>query len=290
MRPGPSHAARRGRSGHTEAMTTAKDVLVAHISDPHVDSHSPERVRPLRQAVAHLMSLPRRPDVVIVTGDLTEHGEAGEYEQFRGAVAALDMPLYVIPGNHDDRARMQGLFGEQGTHGLPGFMQYQVDAGPLRLLMLDTHVPGEAGGRLDGGRLEWLAERLAQEPERPTLVALHHPPLGSGVQVMDAITLDDPQALERVITAHPNVLRVLCGHMHTTTTQAFAGTVLMTLGGTEGTFLPDLGQPEKFVIQVQPGLCLLHHWRPGAGLTSFTSVIEGGRTLTLYDGQKWAGQ
>lgn len=265
-------------------------MLIAQLSDLHVTADpNDEAARALRRAVSHLLALPALPDLVLITGDCTEHGEEAEYATFRALTGPLPMPVYAVPGNHDQRAPMLLALGQPGTQGLDGFMQYVVDAGPLRLIGLDTHLPGQDAGELCETRLNWLGEKLGQAPERPCVIFMHHPPALSGLKVMDGIGLRDPQAFEALIARHPNVERVLAGHLHMAITRRCGGTLLMTAPGTRHTWLPDLGHPERLSVQLQSPACLLHSWTPGAGLVSFTSVIgdQPDQSLDLHDGTAW---
>lgn len=262
-------------------------MLIAQLSDPHLNPGRPHKLEALRAAVAHLLALPMRPDAVLVTGDLADTGTADEYTLFRELTGPLPMPVYVVPGNHDDREVMLEVFGVQGTSPLPGFMQYALDIGPLRLIALDTHVPGQGGGQLDQVRLNWLDERLTEAPTRPTLIFMHHPPLPSGLSVMDRIGLEGADALQDLLWRHPQVERVLAGHTHMAQTRRLAGTLLVTCPGLDFSLLPDLTQSQKLVVQQQPPLCLLHEWREETGLLTYTSVIGQFPLETLHDGQGW---
>lgn len=262
-------------------------MLVAHLSDAHIDPRRPHKAAALRRAVTHLLELPSRPDAVIVTGDCADNGTREEYAEFKSLIQPLPMPVYVAPGNHDSRAVMLETFGPQGTSPLPGFVQYVVEDGPLRLIALDTHVPGESGGLLDPPRLRWLSDRLEEAPRRPTLIFMHHPPVVCGVNVMDSIGLSGTEAFGEVVARHGQVGRIVAGHIHMAVTGQVAGTPVMTCPGTDNTLLPDLTQPERLVARVQPPLCLLHVWNERTGLLTYTSVIAPSPLVTLHDGERW---
>lgn len=262
-------------------------MLIAHLSDPHLHPGREDKTVSLQRAVTHLLTLPQPPDAVLVTGDLADEGRPEAYDLFLELTSPLPMPVLVVPGNHDDRPAMHRAFGTQGTHALPDFMQYVVDLGPLRLVALDTHEPGWGGGHLDAARLAWLDARLSEAPQRPTLVFLHHPPLVTGVQVMDDIGLKGSDDLGAVLSRHVQVERLLAGHTHMTQTARFAGTLLMVCAGPDRTLLPDLTQPARLVTQVQPTLCLLHAWSERTGLVSYTSSVGAFPPVTLHDGERW---
>ena len=264
-------------------------MLVAQLSDTHIsDQEADAATDDLARAVAHLLRLPVAPDVVLVTGDCVNHGTPAEYARFQHLLSPLPMPVYVIPGNHDDRTTMLELFGAQGTAPLAGSVQYVVDDLPVRLLALDTHVPGGAEGMLGDERLAWLDTRLREAPARPTLVLMHHPPFPLGLAVPDAIGLIDAAALGSLIARHPQVERITAGHVHMSTTRRFHGTIAMTCPSTSHQMVPDWGRPERLVVAMEPPACLLHVWNEHSGLVTYTSAIgEHGPLVELHDGTHW---
>jgi Icc protein len=136
--------------------------LIAQLSDPHIgaDWIAPDPAALLSAAVAALAQL--GPDVVIVSGDLVENAEDAEYERVQGALEPLDVPVHVLPGNHDDRDALHRHFDVPGAGGAP--VQYAVELGPLRLVVVDSTAPGHEHGELDGERLGWLDAELAAAP------------------------------------------------------------------------------------------------------------------------------
>ena len=199
--------------------------LVIQVSDLHLGAEwsAGDPVATTRAALAAVRRFPSPAEAVIVSGDLTETGAPGDYELARELLAELELPVYVIPGNHDDRAAMRRAFELPGEGAEP--IQYAAELGPLRLLALDSTRPGSDGGELDAARLEWLESELARVPEQPTLLALHHPPLAIGIAVWDEIGLDPAgrAGLERVLVAHPQVLGTVSGHVHRTLVGQLAG-------------------------------------------------------------------
>jgi Icc protein len=151
---------------------------------------------------------------VLVTGDLSENAADAEYEQARELLASLDAPLFVLPGNHDDGPGLRRHFDMPGVDGEPA--HYAADLGPLRLVVVDTTQPGEDPGVLDAERLAWLDGELAAESGVPTVLAMHHPPLVTGIPPLDEIGLpaEDRRALGAVVERHPQVRRIVAGHMH----------------------------------------------------------------------------
>jgi len=265
-------------------------MIIAQISDPHIQLDYEPAVTQLQRAIEHLLQLPTRPDVVMITGDCTNNGTVAEYELFREAIGALPMPTFVIPGNHDNREHMLAVIGEQGQAQLPGYMQYVVDVGPLRLIALDTNIPGQGGGAQDPEQLEWLAQRLEEAPDRPTLIFMHHPPFRTGFRAYDQIGLADAEAFGALIARHPQIELIGAGHVHATMVRRFYGTLALTCPAIYEQMLPDESQRERLVVQKQPPQCFLHIWDEQSGLTSYASQIgQHGPSVTVFDGQRWVG-
>lgn len=271
-------------------------MIIAQMSDPHLsfrsDHAEPDGEAALQRAVAHLNQLPVLPDVVLVTGDCAEHGSAPEYARVRDVLADLKAPTYVVPGNHDDRARLLDAFGPQGTQPLEGFVQYVVEGWPVRLIALDTHVPGRGEGQLCAVRLDWLEARLSEQPEQPTLLFMHHPPFCTGLPVFDEIGLVDAAALGAIIARYPQIEAIVAGHLHSTVLRRFHGTVALTCGATTYQWLPDFERPVGLAAVLTPPACLLHTWREGVGLLTYTSPIIGDSdpVTLLHDGHHWLPQ
>jgi Icc protein len=269
-------------------------MIIAQISDPHItdktgtdDSLDGASIR-LQQAVAHLLQLPAKPDVVLVTGDCVNSGSVTEYARFQALLRPLTMPVYVIPGNHDNREQLLAMFGPQGSTPLVGFVQFVVDDWPVRLIALDTHVPQRSEGRLCAERLAWLDARLTEAPTRPTVLFMHHPPFLTGLTAFDQIGLIDADAFGAIVARHPQIERILAGHVHTLMVQRFHGTLAMTCAAIAQHMLPDFQQPKQLMVRIEPPSCLLHVWRAHTGLVTNTSLIgEQGPVVKLHDGEKW---
>ena len=192
--------------------------LLVQLSDPHIGATwgVGDPLEGLRAAIDSVRRLPYATDVVLVSGDLADHGAEAEYERLRDVLSALDAPIYVLAGNHDDRYALRRHFDLPGAAAAP--VQYATDLGPLRLVVLDTTRPGVDRGGLDEEQLAWLEAELAAAPDRLTLLALHHPPISTGSDAWDEICLPaaDRHALADVVKRHPQVRRLVAGHVHRT--------------------------------------------------------------------------
>jgi Icc protein len=242
----------------------------------------------LERAVAHLNRL--RPDAVLITGDLTSDGDAEVYAAFAAIVARLQAPYYVLTGNHDDRTLMRAQFGADGYLPAEGPLCYVVERFPVRLIALDTLVPGKSYGQLGAEQIAWLDARLGEALERPTLIALHHPPFRTGIGHLDWSMLRDADALALVVARHPQVERVVCGHVHRPIQRRWAGTLVQTAPGIAHQAELMFGEGRGGWI-CEPPAVLLHYWEEAAGLVTHVSMIgEYGPTGRFGDQHARADQ
>lgn len=255
-------------------------MILCQISDLHVRERGDfaygvvDTPAMLERAVARIAALDPRPDLVVATGDLVDSGEPEQYGLLAEILSGLPMPVYLLPGNHDEREALRAAFPRAGYLRGWDFVQYAVEDGPVRVLALDTLVPGDPGGRLCERRLEWLAARLAEQPERPTVLAMHHPPFRTGIPFMDACGLDDIPALAAVVSRHPQVERVICGHLHRPIVTRFAGSVASTCPSPAHQIVFDLRPDAEVALVMEPPAFQLHAWRAQTGLVSHTVYID----------------
>ena len=232
--------------------------LLAQLSDPHIGAEwfDDQSVPRFAAAVESVRAIRPRPEAVLVSGDLADHASDEEYEQLRELIAPLQAPLYVLPGNHDDRRALHRHFGVPGGDGEP--VCYSVDLGSLRLVVLDTTRPGEPSGALEGDQLDWLDAELAAGPGQLTLIAMHHPPLVIGVPAWDEIGLAaaDRLALGDVLERHHQVRRVVCGHFHSTITGELAGRGVLVVPSTYVQTRLDFNVRELELTSELPGFAM----------------------------------
>lgn len=153
-------------------------------------------------------------DAVLVTGDISDDGSAESYDLARTQLARLGLPLLVIPGNHDCRDALRNAFGDLATLPPTGLIDWRFDIGGTTVIGLDTLVEGQGGGRLRPESLSFLSDALDASEGRPVLLALHHPPLRTGIRFMDAIGLENSDALAAVLERRTAPVRIVAGHVH----------------------------------------------------------------------------
>lgn len=204
-------------------------MLIAQLTDTHVleahttEEHYVDNNGRLAQAVASINAEQPRPDLVLATGDLTNDGRPGEQAELMRMLGELTMPVLALPGNHDDRALMRASFDLPWAS--PDHLSWVVDVGELRIIGLDTQLPGAVGGMFDPDRESWLASALADAAAsgRPTALAMHHPPFPTGIVWMDRGCLARAEVFVNLIRANPHLTRIFCGHIHRPVQSAVAG-------------------------------------------------------------------
>lgn len=195
---------------------------ILHITDPHIVV-PPAKVSgrldtarifgtAMQRLHAHLSGMEPF-DALLVSGDVSDDGSAESYALFRKLVAPLNLPLYLIPGNHDLRQPLRNAFADRGLPGA-GRLNWFADIADARLIGLDTLREGQGSGVFDEETADFLAEALASRGKRPVWIAMHHPPFPSGIAFMDAIGLQGVSSLEKVLRGQGGDLRILCGHVH----------------------------------------------------------------------------
>lgn len=240
--------------------------IIAQISDLHVQvpgklAYGVVDTTPLvAKAIAHLSRLKQQPDILVASGDLVQDGTLAEYQLLKTMLAPLRCPVYLMPGNHDHRHTLRQVFTSHTYFPQESHLSYAVEDYDLRLLMLDSIIPGKGGGCVDNDRLSWLEQQLLAAPDTPTLIFMHHPPFATGIPWMDRKQFQGHGALANLLSQHPQVKRISCGHLHRTIYCSWAGTVassqpsLVHQSGID--FAPD--SASQFVME--PPAYQLHVW------------------------------
>ncbi|MFL5897043.1 MAG: phosphodiesterase [Solirubrobacterales bacterium] len=234
-----------------------KPTLLAQLSDPHLCDEW-EGVDPgprLERVVSAVRSLPNPVDAVVVTGDLTDDGSPDSCGRVRRLLEPFDVPVHVLPGNHDDRSNLRQAFDLPGSGAEP--VNYSAGVGELRLVVLDSIVPGRDAGEFNRERLDWLDDELDRHRDAPTVVATHHPPLATGLSGWDAINLapGDRQALATVAARHPQLRAIVGGHLHRAATAALGGCTVFSAPSACLQARPDFERNEVHFVD-PPGFAL----------------------------------
>ena len=258
-------------------------MLLCQITDLHIKAERKlaygrvDTAGMLERCVAAILRLAPAPNAVLITGDLVDRGSDAEYELLAQLIAPLstqgNLPVYLVAGNHDEREALRRNFPAHSyLRQWAPFVQYAIDAHALRIVALDTVIPGQGGGLVCAERLDWLDRTLSQAPEQPTVILMHHPPFVTGIGHMDRVGLDNSDALEAVVRRHPQVERVMCGHLHRSIQARFGGTVASTCPSTAHQVALDLASPSPDNFVMEPPGYQLHFWN-GKQLVTHTAVL-----------------
>jgi 3',5'-cyclic-AMP phosphodiesterase len=254
-------------------------MLIAQLTDLHVRpaGHLYQGVadsnRMLSEAIRHLQNLDRRPDLVLLTGDLVDKGLPDEYAAAQDLLAALTIPYCVIPGNHDDRQNFRDAFADHAYLPAQGPLHYCIDDHPVRIIGLDSCVPGKHYGDIEPAGLRWLKSVLEADRKKPTLVMMHHPPFVCGIPYLDAYRYMEPGPLASVLESFGNIEIVVCGHVHRPMLRRWAGTIVCCCPSTTTEIALQLRPDAPSQSYIGPRGCMLHLWDEANGMISHISQI-----------------
>lgn len=258
-----------------------------HIGFDRTDEREGNLIR-LEATLARLAEPGVRPDLVLLTGDLTEHGDDASFARLVAALADYPIPVWPIPGNHDTRDGLLRAFPQ--VTATQGFVQYAVDLPGLRVLMLDTLETGRHGGGFCEVRARWLSDRLNEAPTTPTLIAMHHPPFPSGITWMDT-QADEPWVIRfaETIAGHAQIVGITSGHVHRAATTLWHGVPVQICPSTSPAVALDLTpiDPEvpdgrAMITNEPPGLAL-HCW-DGTTLITHLFTADAAQPLASHNG------
>ncbi len=257
-------------------------MIIAQISDMHIQSDRRllrdrhDNAGTLETCVAQLNAL--KPDLVIATGDLVNTGAREEYAMLRALLTPLEVPLYLTPGNHDDRALIREFFpAHTYLHTDNERFNHVIGAQGLRIIMLDSQIPGSDEGNVGEAQLAWLEAELASAPGQPSMIALHHPPFATGVRFIDNHFCADGPQLGRLVSRYPNVLRVVCGHLHRSIQVNFGGTIGALCPSTALTFGLSFAPKSPLFRNGEPPGYYLHLWQPGKPMITHMVQLTPGK-------------
>ncbi|WP_157001327.1 metallophosphoesterase [Agromyces laixinhei] len=254
--------------------------VIAHISDSHLlHEGAPlggvaDTVAALAQVAAQLERLGTSIDAIVVTGDVADLGEPDAYRRARESLDPLaertGARLVWAMGNHDERAAFRSELLGEPPGDAPVHRAVEVDG--LRIITLDSTVPGFHHGELDDASLDWLAAALDEPAAHGTVVAMHHAPIATPLALMDVLELRGQDRFAEVLSGS-DVRLILGGHLHYATNGSFAGIPVSVAGATAYTM--DLSAPPRTLVGLDGGrsFSLVHLYADGV----VTSVVPVGQ-------------
>ncbi len=266
-------------------------MLIAQVTDIHLgfepDNPSEFNRKRLDQVIKQLCAMTPMPDILLATGDLVDRGDSESYRRLRNALDICPFPVWLCLGNHDVRENFSAWYPEIPT--ADGFLQYEVDTPTLRLLFLDTLEEGRHGGAFCETRAAWLHARLAENPTKPTVIVMHHPPVDVGLDWMSTHP-DEPWVARfaQAIEGRTNIRGIVCGHLHRPITVGWRSTVISICASSAPQVALDLREidPEKPdgrpMIIADPPAFAIHRWNGSEFVTHF-DVAEEHVVLARFD-------
>jgi 3',5'-cyclic-AMP phosphodiesterase len=268
-------------------------LTIAQITDLHITSdkdllNKARNEQRLRTVLRTIHALKPRPVAIIASGDLVDRGEREEYLELKKIFAEVEIPLYLGLGNHDQRAPFHAVFSQTRLDE-NGFVQYAADLGGVRVVMCDTLDEGSNDGAFCEKRAAGLRRMLEEDARVPTIVALHHPPILSGIQWMDS--RPDAEWIDRLagtIEDRAQIRAVICGHVHRAFHGVFAGHVISASSATSIQLTLNLTPVDarvpdgrEILVDEPPGYTLLM-WDKGQ-MTTHVCVAGDFEPAVMYD-------
>ncbi len=225
-------------------------IRLLHITDTHLFAETDGRLRgvdtyrSLSAVLAHAARNPQPADAILVTGDLSQDETRGAYGNFRRLLASANAPVWCLPGNHDAPHFMGEVLASPPFH-VGGTMA----AGSWCMVLLNSNLAGQHGGRLAPDQLEWLDEMLRQHQDRHVLLAIHHHAIRLQSRWLDELALHNADDLLAIVDRAPQVRCVVAGHVHQASDLARNGVRYLTTPSTCFQFLPGAA---SFAVDTRP--------------------------------------
>jgi len=256
-------------------------MLIAQISDLHITVQDKKAygvastANNLARCVKHINKCVPRPDLVIVTGDITYSGLLEEARCAEEILEKLQYPYYVVPGNHDNRSTLWSVFHK---HSCPcedkDFINYVIEGHDIRLVGMDSSVPDGPGGNIDETGFNWLEQQLSADSSKPTILFMHHPPAKFRVLETDEDGFVGANRLAEVIAGYSNITAVLCGHIHLVAHTGWSGTVISTAPSMGLDLVLDLSLERASEFTLTSPAYQLHYFTADRNLITHTVFVQ----------------
>jgi Icc protein len=256
-------------------------VLIVQITDMHVSVPGKlfgKRVdsrAAFERTISRVLSLKPQPDLVLLSGDLVETGVAEEYDFIVPQIARLACPVLAVPGNHDIRDEMLRKLPQCVQQQSGGHLSFVHDELPVRIIGLDTIIPGDVHGEICERRLAWLHDVLPKS-NKPTMIAMHHPPFLTGLVAMDnyGIIRGLPE-FKAIIAEHSKTIcAIVCGHAHRMIAGNISGVPVLLAPSSAFPFELNLEEKPSLNFIGEPQQFLVHTWSEKAGFVSHAAFVD----------------
>jgi 3',5'-cyclic-AMP phosphodiesterase len=268
-------------------------MLIAQMTDVHIGFAPDERPEELnrvrfRATLQRLLDGPNRPDMLVLSGDITDNGDLDSFEKTAALLTDCPFPVWPMVGNHDTREALVEAFPQVSLDG--GFLHYVIEDEGLRVVLLDTLENGRHGGAFCETRAAWLAAQLDAAPRTPTLIFMHHPPVVSGIEWMDPAPGEEwIRRFAAVVEGRRQIVAIHCGHLHRPLAASFRGIPLHVTPSVAPLVAMDLRpidqhQPDgRDLITTEPPTYALHRW-DGHDLVTHYERVSDWQVIAHYTG------
>ena len=263
-------------------------MLIAQLSDLHINPNGDpaygraDTLLNLRLTLEAVKGY--HPDMIVITGDISDRGEEGAYRLCKSLLDEAGLPYIPLPGNHDHRPTLARVFEDRDNPlSGPGHLCRVIAEDPLLLIGLDTVLAGEHGGGLDQERLDWLDAVLSSHPHTPACLFMHHPPFLAAIPHMDTEPFKNRELFQKLIQRHSQVIRICCGHVHRPITLGFDHTIAMVCPAVGMQIPLDFSPKAPSAFNTEPPAFMLHTYTPGWDNTP--ALISHVKPVELQPGQ-----
>ena len=268
-------------------------MLIAQMTDIHIGFAPHERPEELnrvrfRATLQRVIDSPNRPDMLVLSGDITDNGDLDSFEKTAELLAECLFPVWPMVGNHDTREALVEAFPQVSLDG--GFLHYVIEEEGLRIVMLDTLQNGRHGGAFCETRAAWLSAQLDAAPRTPTVIFMHHPPVVSGIEWMDPEPGEQwIQRFGAAVEGRRQIVAIHCGHLHRPLFTSFRGIPLAVTPSVAPLVAMDLRPIDKEVpdgrdlITTEPPSYALHRW-DGHDLVTHYERVSDWKVIAHYTG------
>ncbi len=256
-------------------------MLIAQISDPHITEIGEKayNIVPsndnLALCIKHINQLEPQPDLALITGDIANDKKLEQTKNAASILDNLNCPYYIIPGNHDDKQALWSVFGGKAILSKDkNFINYVIDGYKMRIIGLDSTKENAAGGQMSQAGQQFLGKCLIEEPHKPTLIFMHHPPIKCSLIETDIDGFDRAEEFGELIAKFSNIKAIICGHIHLPTNSLWNGTIVSTAPSTGMQLRLDLSMKKPSEFYLNKTGYQLHHFTKQQNLITHTIYVH----------------
>lgn len=250
-------------------------VTDSHVEPPGVIAHGRFDARDMfARTLRQIAAMTPGPDLILHTGDVTHHGNVTVNRDVRALLESTGIPFCVIPGNHDEIEPLREAYADLAWMPKESrYLHFAIETLPVRIICLDTKIPGEVAGTLCDERLAWLESALMAGGSRPTMIAMHHPAFRIGRPFSDRRPFRNADRFAALMARYPNVSLIVAGHVHCALQARIGNAVAIAAPGTTYQFLMDRRQDATLSLVDEPPGFYVHDWNEVHGFTSQCALV-----------------